>query len=159
MMNKTKIKEHFKKYWWAYLLGIILIYAGYQVAVKKGLIGKKKGPTRPDIDNSMALGLSQGLWSDLDFQQPICIGESGEYVQALYTIMKSNQTYIARPASEPDINILGNPLINNFDSRLDAYIDYMVNGNGFGSSKSAGVTYSGCINLSDALKLGSAIIN
>jgi hypothetical protein len=154
-MNKTKIKEHFIKYWWTYLLGIIILYAGYKFAEKKGLFPKKKGPSKPDIDNSIALGLAQGLWPELDFQQPICVGESGEYVTALHTIMRTGHT-LARPAGMPDVNIWNGA--TTFDNALNNYIDYYVNI----SPRLQGqnnLTYSGCINISNALKLGSAIIN
>ena len=160
-MKKEAIIKNLKKYWWAYLLGVVILSILIKKAFDSGLIGKgKKGPSRPDIDNSTALGLAQGLWGHLDFNKPICIGESDEYVQVLWAIFKTNQTIIiSRPPQFQDINIMGYQNIFTFNNDLNNYIDYAVNLGGIGSSKSAGITYSGCINISDALKLGSAIIN
>ena len=155
-MKKEAIIKSLKKYWWAYLLGVVLLSILIKKAFDAGLIGKgKKGPSRPDIDNSIALGLSQGLWSELDFQKPICMGESDEYVRALHTIMRTGPI-LARPAGTPDVNIYNGA--TTFDNALHNYIDYYVNISPT-IQKPAGLTYSGCINISDALKLGSAIIN
>ena len=147
-----KVKAHLQQWWWAYLLALTLLYV---LARQQGWLDKFfKKPSEADKNNSTILGVD--LFPELDYNKPICVGESGEYVKALFRTQAATSVIIASPVGAPDRNIYTSQT-NNFNDPLNNWLDYMVNGAGSGNSKTSGVTYQGCINLSDALKLAKSI--
>jgi len=143
-----KIKIHLKKWWWAYILGLVLIVAFYQYGKNKGWWGS--GNISDDV-RPLSTELDLPYFPDLNYNKQISLNDSDAYSRALITFLHGGSGDMAgSTGTSANWQEHSNPSLT-FNDSLNMYLtEHMPAYNA--ANPNTKIVYTNSINLNDAIR-------